>query len=36
VRNYTSAVFAKLGVSDRTQAVIAALRYGLVDLNDIS
>ena len=31
VRNYTSAIFAKLGVSDRTQAAIAALRYGLVD-----
>jgi len=33
VRNYTSAIFAKLGVSDLTQAVIAAIRYGLVDLN---
>jgi DNA-binding NarL/FixJ family response regulator len=31
VRNYTSAIFAKLGVSDRTQAAVAALRYGLVD-----
>ena len=31
VRNYTSALFAKLGVSDRTQAAIAALRYGLVE-----
>jgi len=35
VRNYTSTIFSKLGVSDRTQAVIAALRYGLVDLNDL-
>jgi len=35
VRNYTSAIFAKLGVSDRTQAVVAALRYGLVDINKI-
>jgi len=35
VRNYTSAIFAKLGVSDRTQAAIAALRYGLVDPEDI-
>jgi DNA-binding NarL/FixJ family response regulator len=32
VRNYISAIFAKLGVSDRTQAVVAALRYGLVNL----
>lgn len=32
VRNYTSAIFNKLKVSDRTQAVILALRYGLVDL----
>ena len=35
VRNYTSHLFSKLGVNDRTQAVIAALRYGLVDLNDL-
>lgn len=35
VRNYASAIFTKLGVSDRTQAVIAALRYGLVDLNKL-
>ena len=35
VRNYTSHLFTKLGVNDRTQAVIAALRYGLVDLNEI-
>jgi DNA-binding NarL/FixJ family response regulator len=35
VRNYTSAIFTKLGVNDRTQAVIAALRYGLVDLHDV-
>ena len=33
VRNYTSAIFAKLGVNDRTQAVIAALRHGLVNLD---
>ena len=31
VRNYTSAIFAKLNVSDRTQAVVVALRYGLVE-----
>ena len=34
IRNYTSAIFAKLDVSDRTQAVVIALRSGLVDLND--
>jgi DNA-binding NarL/FixJ family response regulator len=34
VRNYVSAVFAKLGVSDRTQAAVIAFRYGLVDLNE--
>lgn len=32
VRNYISSIFAKLGVSDRTQAVITVLRYGLVNL----
>jgi len=35
VRNYTSEIFKKLGVSDRTQAAIMALRYGLVDVRDI-
>jgi DNA-binding NarL/FixJ family response regulator len=30
VRNYMTAIFAKLGVADRTQAVIVALRRGLV------
>jgi DNA-binding NarL/FixJ family response regulator len=34
VRNYVSAVLAKLEVSDRTQAALLALRYGLVDLSD--
>ncbi len=33
VRNYTSAIFTKLNVSDRTQAVVIALRLGLVDLS---
>lgn len=33
VRNYASALFGKLGVNDRTQAVIAGLRYGLVDMD---
>lgn len=32
VRNYTSEIFKKLGVNDRTQAAVLALRYGLVDL----
>jgi DNA-binding NarL/FixJ family response regulator len=35
VRNYTSELFKKLGVSDRTQAVVVALRYGLVNLDDL-
>ena len=35
VRNYTSALFSKLEVSDRTQAVIVALRDGLVDLGKL-
>jgi two-component system, NarL family, response regulator LiaR len=33
VRNYVSAVLTKLDVSDRTQAAVIALRYGLVDFN---
>lgn len=33
VRNYASAIFDKLKVSDRTQAVVVALRYGLVDFS---
>jgi DNA-binding NarL/FixJ family response regulator len=32
VRNYVSAIFEKLGVSDRTQAAVLAIRSGLVDL----
>jgi DNA-binding NarL/FixJ family response regulator len=31
VRNYLSALFEKLDVTDRTQAALLALRYGLVD-----
>ena len=31
VRNYVSSIFAKLEVSDRTQAAVFALRYGLAD-----
>ena len=33
VRNYVSTIFVKLGVTDRTQAAVLALRYGLADLN---
>jgi DNA-binding NarL/FixJ family response regulator len=35
VRNYVSSILAKLGVSDRTQAAVIALRYGLADLSEI-
>ncbi len=34
VRNYVSTIFDKLGVSDRTQAAVIALKYGLADLNE--
>ena len=34
VRNYVSAILGKLGLSDRTQAAVLALRYGLVDLRE--
>lgn len=30
VRNYASSIFTKLDVTDRTQAVVVALRFGLV------
>jgi DNA-binding NarL/FixJ family response regulator len=36
VRNYVSSVYSKLGVSDRAQAVVLAMRYGLVDLKALS
>jgi DNA-binding NarL/FixJ family response regulator len=35
VRNYVSAILAKLDVCDRTQAALLALRYGLVDMGEI-
>lgn len=35
VRNYVSSIFVKLDVSDRTQAALLALRYGLVDISDL-
>jgi len=31
VRNYVSAILSKLDVSDRTQAAVLAIKYGLVD-----
>lgn len=34
MRNYTSALLEKLGVSDRTQAAVAALKMGLVDMEE--
>ncbi len=34
IRNYVSSIIAKLNVSDRTQAAVLALRYGLVDLRE--
>lgn len=33
VRNYVSSILSKLGVSDRTQAVVIAFRHGLVDFD---
>jgi len=35
IRNYMSDLFTKLDVSDRTQAVVMALRLGLVDVNKL-
>jgi len=34
VRNYVSSIFEKLGVEDRTQAAVLAIRYGLADLSE--
>ena len=34
VRNYVSAIFQKLGVSDRTQAAVLAVRHGLVNSDE--
>lgn len=35
IKNYVSGIFTKLEVTDRTQAAIKALRFGLVDMNDL-
>jgi NarL family two-component system response regulator LiaR len=35
VRNYVSAILSKLQVADRTQAVVLALRHGLVALGEL-
>jgi two-component system, NarL family, response regulator LiaR len=34
VRNYVSSILTKLGVEDRTQAALIAVRHGLVDANE--
>ena len=34
VRNYVSSIFIKLAVTDRTQAAILAIRFGVVDIQD--
>lgn len=34
IKNYVSSILDKLGVSDRTQAALLALRYGLADLSE--
>ena len=31
IQNYVSSLFVKLEVTDRTQAALSAVRYGLVD-----
>lgn len=35
VRNYISTLFAKLNVNDRTQAVVMALRCGIINLHEL-
>jgi two-component system, NarL family, response regulator DegU len=34
VRNHLANIYAKLGVNDRSQAIVVALRHGLIDLPD--
>jgi DNA-binding NarL/FixJ family response regulator len=33
VRNYISTIFGKLQAKDRTQAVVMAIRYGLIEIS---
>ncbi len=35
IRNYISTILGKLGVKDRTQAVVMAIRYGLIDVRQV-
>lgn len=35
IRNYTSNLFQKLGVSDRTQAAVVAIKHGLVNPKEL-
>ncbi|MCD6356709.1 MAG: response regulator transcription factor [Anaerolineaceae bacterium] len=35
VSNYTRGIFNKMGVSARTQAAVAAIKYGLIDISEI-
>ena len=35
VRNHTSSIYRKLHISDRTQAVIYAVREGVIDVEDL-
>jgi DNA-binding NarL/FixJ family response regulator len=35
VRNYVSSIFTKLGVTDRTNAAVLAIRYGVVEIQDL-
>ena len=35
VKGYVSDIFMKLGVSDRTQAALMAVRFGLVKLEEL-
>lgn len=35
VQNYVSSIYAKLGVQTRPQAILYAMRHGLVDINEV-
>ncbi|MGI6250083.1 MAG: response regulator [Anaerolineaceae bacterium] len=35
VRNHMTVIFSKLGVQDRTQAAVKAIKFGLVKLNEL-